>query len=112
MKQITAIIRPQRLGPVKDALLRAGVRGMTLTEVRGFGQQTGTVEEYQGVQYHVDYVPKFKIEVVVGDHQVDDAVNAIIAAAHTGNIGDGKIWVSGVDAVYRIRTGDRDETAL
>ncbi len=112
MKQVTAIIRPQRLGPVRDALIRAGVRGMTLTEVRGFGQQTGTVEEYQGVQYHVDYVPKFKIELVVSDGQLDDTVNAIIAAAHTGSIGDGKIWVTAVDAVYRIRTGDRDQSAL
>jgi nitrogen regulatory protein P-II 1 len=112
MKQITAIIRPQRLAPVRDALLRTGVRGMTLTEVRGFGQQTGSVEEYQGVQYHVDYVPKLKIEVVVSDRFVDDTINAIIASAHTGNIGDGKIWVTSVDNVYRIRTGDRDETAL
>jgi nitrogen regulatory protein PII len=112
MKQITAVIRPQRLGPVRDALLRAGVRGMTLTEVRGFGQQAGSVEEYQGVQYRVEYVPKMKIEVVVPEAKADDTVNAIIAAAHTGNIGDGKIWISNIEAVYRIRTGDRDEGAL
>ncbi len=112
MKHITAVIRPQRLGPVRDALLRAGVQGLTLTEVRGFGQQAGSTEEYQGAQYRVEYVPKLKIEVVVKDRSVDDAVNAIIAAAHTGNIGDGKIWIRSVDAVYRIRTGDRDESAL
>lgn len=112
MKQITAIIRPQRLGPVRDALLRAGVQGMTLTEVKGFGQQAGSFEEYQGVQYRVDYVPKLKIELVVSDKKADDTVNAIIAAAHTGHIGDGKIWITSVEAVYRIRTGDRDETAI
>lgn len=112
MKLVTAIIRPQRLGPVRDALLRAGVKGVTLTEVRGFGQQAGSFEEYQGVQYRVDYVPKMKIEVVVPAEKVDDAVNAVIAAAHTGNIGDGKIWISDVGSVYRIRTGDRDQAAL
>jgi nitrogen regulatory protein P-II 1 len=112
MKQITAVIRPQRLGPVRDALLRTGVHGMTLTEVRGFGQQAGSFEEYQGVQYRVDYVPKLKIELVVPDEKADDAVNAVIAAAHTGNIGDGKIWVTNVEAVHRIRTGDRDEAAI
>ena len=112
MKQITAIIRPQRLGPVRDALLRTGVKGLTLSEVRGFGRQAGSTEEYQGVQYRVDYVPKLKIEVVVEDSLADDAVNAIIASAHTGNIGDGKIWIHNIEAVYRIRTGDRDESAL
>jgi nitrogen regulatory protein PII len=112
MKQVTAIIRPQRLGPVRDALLRAEVYGLTLSEVRGFGRQAGSTEEYQGIQYRVEYVPKLKIELVVEDNKVDDAVNAIIAASHTGNIGDGKIWVHDVEAVYRIRTGDRDEAAI
>ncbi|MSQ08297.1 MAG: P-II family nitrogen regulator [Dehalococcoidia bacterium] len=112
MRLITAIIRPQRLAPVRDALIRVGVQGMTLTEVKGFGQQAGSFEEYQGVQYRVEYVPKLKIELVVTDDKPDDTVNAIIASAHTGHIGDGKIWITGVEAVYRIRTGDRDETAV
>ncbi len=112
MKQITAVIRPQRMAPVRDALLRAGVHGMTLSEVTGFGRQGGSVEEYQGVQYKVDYVSKLRIEVVVTDSIVEEAVAAIKAAAHSGAIGDGKIWVTPVEEVHRIRTGERDDDAL
>jgi nitrogen regulatory protein P-II 1 len=112
MKQVTAIIRAPRLNPVKDALLRAGIHGLTLTEVSGFGRQGGSVEQYRGVQYRVDFVQKLKVEVLVEDEIVDDVVSAIMAAAHSGQVGDGKIWVTPVEAVYRIRTGERDTAAL
>jgi nitrogen regulatory protein PII len=112
MKQITAIIRAARLEPVKEGLVRVGAAGMTVTEVSGFGSQRGAVEQYRGVQYRIDYIQKLKLDVVIDDHLVDDAVSAIMAAAHSGEIGDGKIWVTPVEAVYRIRTGERDEAAL
>ncbi len=112
MKEITAIIQPIRLGPVRVALSEAGVTGMTVTDVRGFGAQGGSTDTYRGTEYRVDYVPKARIDVVVTDDVVDDAVSALMSAALTGNVGDGKIWVRNVEAVYRIRTGDRDDAAL
>jgi nitrogen regulatory protein PII len=112
MKEITAIIQPIRLGPVRDALSAAGVHGMTVIDARGFGSQGGSTDTYRGVEYRVEYVPKVQIDVVVTDDLVDSAIEALMAAARTGNVGDGKIWVRDVTAVHRIRTGDRDDAAL
>jgi len=112
MKEINAIIQPIRLGPVRDALSSAGVRGMTVSDARGFGSQGGSTDTYRGIEYRVEYVPKIRIEVVVPDDILDAVVEAIMGAARTGNAGDGKIWVRDVTAVYRIRTGERDEVAL
>jgi len=112
MKEITAIIQPIRLGPVRDALSKAGVTGMTVSDARGFGSQGGSTDTYRGIEYRVDYVPKVRIDTVVSDSFVDAAVEAITSAAHTGKVGDGKIWIKHVEAVYRIRTGERDEVAL
>ncbi len=112
MKEITAIIQPIRLGPVRDALSDAGVHGMTVTDARGFGSQGGSTDTYRGIEYRVEYVPKTRIDVVVTDDAVDTAVEAIMGAARTGNVGDGKIFVRDVSAVYRIRTGERDDVAL
>lgn len=112
MKQITAVIQPLRLGPVREALSRAGVTGMTLSDVRGFGLQGGSVDTYRGVEYRVEYVPKIQIDIVVTDSAVESAVEAIIEAAQTGKVGDGKIWVTSVESVYRIRTREMNETAL
>ena len=97
MKLITAVIKPFKLDDVKDALKAAGVTGMTVTEVRGFGRQGGHTETYRGTEYQIDFVPKVQIEVVVDDASVDAVVDAIVAAARTGKIGDGKIWVTDVD---------------
>lgn len=112
MKEITAIIQPIRLGPVRDALSAAGVHGMTVTDARGFGSQGGSTDTYRGVEYRVEYVPKARIDVVIEDSLADAAIEAIIGAARTGNVGDGKIFVRDVASVYRIRTGERDEVAL
>lgn len=112
MKEITAIIQPIRLGPVRDALSAAGVHGMTVTDARGFGSQGGSTDTYRGVEYRVEYVPKVRIDVVVPDDIVDTAIEAVMTAAQTGKVGDGKIFVRDVAAVYRIRTGERDEVAL
>ena len=112
MKLITAIIKPFRLDDVRNALAEVGVNGMTVTEVKGFGRQRGHTELYRGAEYVVDFLPKVKLEVIVKDDQVEPVVEAITAAARTGRIGDGKIFVTTVDEVVRIRTGETGESAL
>ena len=112
MKKVEAIIRPFKLEDVKLALVNAGIVGMTVSEVRGFGRQKGQVERYRGSEFTVEFLQKLKIEVVIDDINVDTVVNAIAEAAKTGEIGDGKIFISPVENVVRIRTGDRDTTAL
>lgn len=112
MKLITAIIKPHRLDDVKAALVDVGIPAMTVTEVKGFGRQGGHTETYRGAEYKVDFVPKLRLEIVVDTIQVDDAVNEIRKAAHTGSIGDGKIWITEVDNVMRIRTGDMGVEAI
>jgi nitrogen regulatory protein P-II 1 len=112
MKKIEAIIRHYKLEDVKNALTEQGVQGMTLTEVRGFGRQKGHTEMYRGTEYAVDFVPKVKIEIVVADSQLSGAVETIMRTAQTGQIGDGKIFVSDLTNVIRIRTGEIGENAL
>ena len=112
MKKVEAIIRPFKLEDVKVALVEAGIIGMTVSEVRGFGRQKGQVERYRGSEFTVEFLQKLKIEVVVEGDRVDDVVSSIADAARTGEIGDGKIFISSVDSVVRIRTGERDSTAL
>lgn len=112
MKKIEAIVKPFKLDDVKEALTSMGVQGMTVTEVKGFGRQKGHKEIYRGAEYLVDFLPKIKIEAVVKADLVEQALEKIIAAARTGNIGDGKIFVTSVDTVVRIRTGERDDDAL
>ena len=112
MKKIEAIVRHHKLEEVKDALSSAGVTGMTITEVRGFGRQKGHTEIYRGTEYTVDFVPKVKIEVVVDDGKMQTAINTIVKAAQTGQVGDGKIFVSELKDVIRIRTGESGESAL
>jgi nitrogen regulatory protein P-II 1 len=112
MKKIEAIIKPFKLDDVKEALTSIGVIGMTVSEVRGFGRQKGHTELYRGGEYTVDFLPKIKIEVVVPDRLVDKVAEIIAGAAKTGNIGDGKIFIHPVETAVRIRTGERDESAL
>ena len=112
MKKIEAIIKPFKLQEVKDALSELGILGMTVTEVKGFGRQKGHTEIYRGSEYTVDFLPKVKIETVVSDNQVSQAVTAIIGAAKTGKIGDGKIFVSSIEEAHRIRTGEKDDAAV
>lgn len=112
MKQIVAIIKPFKLDDVREALGEAGVHGLTVTEVKGFGRQKGHTELYRGAEYIVDFLPKLKIETVVADDILDQAVEAIRNAAHTGKIGDGKIFVYDVEQVIRIRTGETGEAAV
>jgi nitrogen regulatory protein PII len=112
MKKIEAIIRPFKLEDVKIALVNAGIVGMTVSEVRGFGRQKGQVERYRGSEFTVEFLQKLKLEIVVDDNQVDTVVSAVQDAARTGEIGDGKIFVSTIDSVIRIRTGDRDSGAI
>jgi len=112
MKKITAVIKPFKLDDVKDALLEAGINGMTICEVRGHGRQKGHTELYRGAEYNVDFVPKTEISTVVEDDQVDITIEAIIGAARTDKIGDGKIFVSDIERVIRIRTGEEDSDAL
>ena len=112
MKKIEAIIKPFKLDEVKEALSEVGVQGMTVSEVKGFGRQKGHKETYRGAEYTIEFVPKIKIEVVVGDGVVDRAVQAIVGKAKTGTIGDGKIFVSDVSQGIRIRTGETGDTAL
>ena len=112
MKKIEAIIRPFKLDEVKIALVNAGVVGMTVSEVRGFGRQKGQTERYRGSEYTVEFLQKLKIEIVIEDNQVDMVVDKIIAAARTGEIGDGKIFVHPVDRVVRIRTGEKNLEAV
>ena len=112
MKFITAIIKPFKLDEVREALSAVGVQGITVTEVKGFGRQKGHTELYRGAEYVVDFLPKIKVEVVVTDDLVDAAVEAIVKAAHTGKIGDGKIFIMAVEQVIRIRTGETNEAAI
>ena len=112
MKKVEAIIRPFKLDDVKVALVNAGIIGMTVSEVRGFGRQKGQVERYRGSEFTVEFLQKLKVEVVVDDDRVNSVIEAIREAAKTGEIGDGKIFISPIDSVVRIRTGDLDENAL
>ena len=112
MKKIEAIIKPFKLDEVREALHEIGVTGLTVTEVKGFGRQKGHTELYRGAEYVVDFLPKVKIELVIAASQVEAAIEAIIKVARTGKIGDGKIFVTGVEQVVRIRTGETDEAAI
>ena len=112
MKEITAIIKPFKLDEVREALAEVGVNGLTVTEVKGFGRQKGHTELYRGAEYVVDFLPKVKIELIIGDELLNPAVDAIIKAAYTGKIGDGKIFVTDVERVVRIRTGEQDASAV
>ena len=112
MKMVTAIIKPFKLDEVREALSGIGVQGITVTEVKGFGRQKGHTELYRGAEYVVDFLPKVKVEVVVKDADVERCVEAIVKAAKTGKIGDGKIFVTPVEQVVRIRTGETDESAV
>ena len=112
MKLITAIIKPFKLDEVREALSAIGVQGITVTEVKGFGRQKGHTELYRGAEYVVDFLPKVKVEVVVNSADVERCVDAIVTAARTGKIGDGKIFVTAVEKVVRIRTGETDESAV
>jgi len=112
MKHITAVIKPFKLDEVREALGQVGVSGLTVTEVKGFGRQRGHTELYRGAEYVVDFLPKVKVEVVVADEALDAAIEAIIGAAKTGRIGDGKIFVTAVEQVIRIRTGEVDNEAI
>ncbi|BAL25485.1 P-II family nitrogen regulator [Azoarcus sp. KH32C] len=112
MKKIEAIIKPFKLDEVREALSDVGIAGLTVSEVKGFGRQKGHTELYRGAEYVVDFLPKIKVEIVVGDDLAEQAVEAIIKAAHTGKIGDGKIFVMPVEQVVRIRTGETNEAAI
>ena len=112
MKLITAIVKPFTLDDVKPALEEAGVLGMTVSEIQGYGRQKGHTEVYRGAEYSVDFVPKVRIEVVVDDSIVDKVVDAVVRAARTGKIGDGKVWVIPVETIVRVRTGERGTDAL
>jgi nitrogen regulatory protein PII len=112
MKKIEAIIKPFKLEEVKDALAEVGIEGMTVVEVKGFGRQKGHTEIYRGAEYTVDFLPKIKLETVVTDAQVESAVAAIVKAAKTGKIGDGKVFVSNIEEAVRIRTEERDDAAV
>ena len=112
MKKIEAIIRPFKLEDVKIALVNSGIVGMTVSEVRGFGRQKGQVERYRGSEFTVEFLQKLKVEVVVEDEKVNSVIEAIAEAAKTGEIGDGKIFITSIDSVVRIRTGEKDDEAL
>ena len=112
MKKIEAVIKPFKLDEVREALSEIGVTGLTVTEVKGFGRQRGHTELYRGAEYVVDFLPKVKVTLIIGDKDVDRAIEAIIKAARTGKIGDGKIFVTNVERVVRIRTGEEDEAAV
>ncbi|MSR65459.1 MAG: P-II family nitrogen regulator [Verrucomicrobiae bacterium] len=112
MKKLECIIKPFKLEEAKSALAEIGIQGMTVTEVKGFGRQKGHTEIYRGTEYTVDFLPKIKLEIVIQDSQVDAAVKAVMEAARTGKIGDGKIFVSSIEKTVRIRTGEQDEKAV
>ncbi|MFF4882824.1 P-II family nitrogen regulator [Streptomyces nigra] len=112
MKLITAVVKPYRLDEVKEALRQLGVHGLTVTEASGHGRQRGHTEVYRGAEYQVDLVPKVRLEAVVEDAVADEAVEAVVKAAHTGKIGDGKVWVLPMETVVRVRTGERGPDAL
>ena len=112
MKLITAIVKPFKLDEVKDALKTIGILGMTVSEVRGFGRQGGHSETYRGAEYTIEFVPKVRVELVVDDGDVDKAISAIRTAANTGKIGDGKVWITSVERLVRIRTGEEGRDAI
>ena len=112
MKLVTAVIKPFTLSDIREALEALDVGGLTVTEVQGYGQQRGHSEVYRGAEYATDFVPKVKLEVLVTDAQVDDVIDAVVRAAYTGKMGDGKVWVTPVERVILVRTGDHDESAL
>lgn len=112
MKLVTAIIKPFRLDDVRNALSEVGIQGMTVTEVKGFGRQRGHTELYRGAEYVVDFLPKAKIEVAISDDRLDDVIEAIVASAKTGKVGDGKIFVTPLEQAVRIRTGETDDSAV
>ncbi len=112
MKLITAIIKPQKLDAVKEALVAQGITGMTVSEAKGFGRQLGLTEVYRGTQYKVDLIPKIRLEVLVSSKIADKAIEIIVNAARTGSIGDGKVWATAVDSVTRVRTGESGEEAI
>ena len=112
MKLVTAVVKPFVLEDVKNALEKLGVLGLTVTEVSGFGRQKGHTEVYRGAEYAVDFVPKIRVEVAVEDAVTERVVNAVVEAARTGKIGDGKVWVTGLETVVRVRTGERGSDAL
>ncbi len=112
MKLVTAIIKPFRLDDVRNALSEVGIQGMTVSEVKGFGRQRGHTELYRGAEYVVDFLPKAKIEVAVADERVDEIIEAIVNSAKTGKVGDGKIFVTNLEQVWRIRTGESGDSAL
>jgi nitrogen regulatory protein P-II 1 len=112
MKLITAIIKPFKLDDVKDALKEAGIQGLTVSEVQGFGRQRGHTEVYRGAEYEIDFVPKVRVEVVADDAEVDRIVGVILETARTGKIGDGKVWVTSIEALHRVRTGEAGPDAL
>ena len=112
MKKVEAIIRPFKLDEVKDQLNEIGVKGITVSEVKGFGRQKGHAELYRGAEYIVDFLPKIKLEIIVSDELVDDVINAVTKSAQTGRIGDGKIFVTSLEDTIRIRTGERGEEAI
>ncbi|MFM8672467.1 MAG: P-II family nitrogen regulator [Candidatus Nanopelagicus sp.] len=112
MKLITAIIKPQKLEDVKEALVSAGITGMTVSDAKGFGRQLGLTEVYRGAQYKVDLIPKIRLEVLVASNDAEKAIKVIAEAARTGNIGDGKVWATAVDSVTRVRTGESGEAAI
>jgi nitrogen regulatory protein P-II 1 len=112
MKLVTAVIKPHKWEDVRSALETIGVTGMTVSEVSGYGRQKGHTEVYRGAEYDIALVPKIRLEIVVDDQDVDAVTDAIVAAAQTGQIGDGKVWISPVETVIRVRTGDRDELAI
>ena len=112
MKLVTAIVKPFKLDDVKDALKSAGVAGMTVSEVRGFGRQGGHTETYRGSEYQIDFIPKVQVDIIVDDADVERVVEGIVGAASTGKIGDGKVWVTDVDRLVRIRTGEEGADAI
>ena len=112
MKLITAIVQPFTVTDVRGAVDAAGVHGMTFSEAQGYGRQKGHTEVYRGAEYQVDFIPKARVDVIVDDDHVDAVVDAIVGAAHTGKIGDGKVWVTGIESLVRVRTGDHGVDAL
>jgi nitrogen regulatory protein P-II 1 len=112
VKLVTALVKPFKLDEVKDALSKIGLAGMTITEVKGFGRQRGHTEVYRGAEYTVEFVPKVRIEVLADDDEARRVADAIVEAARTGQIGDGKVWVSPVDSIIRVRTGEMDHDAI
>jgi nitrogen regulatory protein P-II 1 len=112
VKLVTAVVKPHKLADVREALTALGIDGMTISEVSGYGRQRGHSEVYRGAEYVVDFVPKVRIEVLVTDRDADDVVRAVVSSARSGRIGDGKVWVMPVEAVVRVRTGERDDDAI